>query len=251
MSDRQPVADIIEETQVVVEAAGRRQVDARLIGGLAVRFHAAEGLHPAFARPYKDIDLVVTRGSAGELVRLLADLGYEPNQVFNAMNGNRRMLFYDTANGRQLDVFVASFAMCHAIPLSGRLHVDPISVPLAELLLTKLQVVQLNEKDRRDALAIVHHHEVADHDDDAVNAVVISQLLASDWGLWRTATMNLDKAGGALEDYRLSEDEQSRVRGRLDDLRSRIDEQPKSARWKMRSRIGDRVRWYDEPEEVD
>src|SRR5207244_13327396 len=121
-----------------------------------------DGLDPAFDRIYKDIDVVVSRRSGRDAARLLTDLGYQPDVSFNAMNGNRRMLFYDVPNGRQLDVFVGAFEMCHVIPVADRLTVDPLSLPLAELLLTKLQVVELNEKDRRDALAVVHHHQVTE-----------------------------------------------------------------------------------------
>ena len=235
----------------MMAAANERAVELRLLGGLAVRLHAEDGLHPAFDRAYKDIDVVVSRRAGGSAARLLTDLGYTPNEAFNAMNGNRRMLFYDEPNGRQLDVFVGSFEMCHAIPVAGRLTVDDLSLPLAELLLTKLQVVKLNEKDRRDALAIVHHHEVSEHDRDAINATVVAELLAADWGLWRTTTMNLDRALDAIDEYPLEEHQRGRLRTRLAALLDRIDTQPKARKWKLRDRVGDRVRWYEEPEEVD
>jgi hypothetical protein len=251
VSTRQPCPDIVEEAGLVLAAAAERGIELRLLGGLAVRLHVEDGLHPAFDRVYKDIDVVVSRRSGRDAAQLLADLGYEPNETFNALNRNRRMLFYDVPNSRQLDVFVGSFEMCHAIPVADRLDVDPLSLPLAELLLTKLQVVKLNEKDCRDALALIHHHEVAEHDQDTVNAAVLAALLAADWGLWRTATMNLDHALGAVDRYELSEGERDQIRARLNELRRRIDAQPKSRKWKLRDRVGDRVRWYEEPEEVD
>ena len=34
-------------------------------------------------------------------------------------------------------------------------------------------------------------------------------------------------------------------------LRAAIDEAPKSTRWKLRARVGDRVTWYAEPEEME
>ena len=40
------------------------------------------------------------------------------------------------------------------------------------------------------------------------------------------------------------------MRTRLDDLRIRVDEEPKSPRWRIRARVGERVKWYEEPEEV-
>jgi hypothetical protein len=251
VSGRVPETDVVSEARFVLAASEEQGLGIRLLGGVAVRLHADPSLHPAFDRSYKDIDVVVPRRTAGEIGRMLAELGYEPNQTFNAMNGNRRQLYYDVPNERQLDVFVDRFEMCHAIPLSDRLTIDRISIPLAELLLTKLQVYELNEKDRRDALAILHHHEIEDHDADAVNGAVVATLLAADWGLWRTTTMNLDRAAAAVGEYGLSDDERSMLEQRLQELRRRIDEEPKSRKWKLRDRVGDRVRWYEEPEEVE
>jgi hypothetical protein len=37
---------------------------------------------------------------------------------------------------------------------------------------------------------------------------------------------------------------------RLTALWDRVEEQPKSFRWKSRAKIGDRTRWYEEPEEI-
>jgi hypothetical protein len=251
VSSRIPEADVVSEARFVMAASDGRGLGLRLLGGVAVNLHAEPSLHPAFCRSYKDIDVVVPRRAGGEIGRLLVELGYESNPTFNAMNGNRRQLYYDVPNDRQLDVFIDRFEMCHAIPLSGRLSVDRVSIPLAELLLTKLQVFELNEKDRRDALAILHHHQIEDHDVDAVNGDVVAALLAADWGLWRTTTMNLDRAAAALPEYQLSDDERSTLEQRLEALRLRIEAEPKSRKWKLRGRVGDRVRWYEEPEEVE
>ena len=74
-----------------------------------------------------------------------------------------------------MDVFVSSFRMCHEIPLEKRLSVDEDTVPLAELLLTKLQIIELNEKDVRDTVALLLEHDVTD-DDAGVNAGHIAEL---------------------------------------------------------------------------
>jgi hypothetical protein len=148
-------------------------------------------------------------------------------------------------------VFIGSFEMCHAIPVAERMHVDARTVPLAELLLTKLQVVELNEKDRRDVLALLHHHELASDDQNHVNADRIASLLAADWGLWRTTTMNLGRSRDAIGEYPLTGDERQTLVDRIAQLLQRIDDEPKSTKWKMRDKVGDRKKWYQEPEEVD
>ncbi|MGZ4481944.1 MAG: hypothetical protein ACXVY5_07030 [Gaiellales bacterium] len=250
-TEKTPQSDVVEEASRVLSEAQQAGVQVRLLGGLAVRLHAPEGLHPAVRREYKDIDLVTLRGKGRPAGDLMQAIGYDPNREFNAMNGHRRLLFYDVPHERQVDVFVGSFEMCHVIPISARMDVDPVTVPLAELLLTKLQVVHLNEKDQRDILALLYHHEVGDTDDDTVNGAYVGQLCAADWGLWRTCKMNIERSREALPQYAFSPDERGLVLRRLDDLWAGIEVAPKGAKWKLRDRVGDRKKWYEEPEEVD
>jgi hypothetical protein len=242
--------DILAEAARLVETATERGCTLRVMGGVAVSMHATGGVHPALRRTYGDIDLVAARKQGRPALKVLEAAGYEPNRRFNAMNGGKRLVVYDMDNGRQLDVFVGEFAMCHRIPIADRLQLDPTTVPLAELLLTKLQVVQMNHKDVLDISAILLDHEVAEEDSDAVNAGYIATLLAGDWGLWRTSRGTIETTRAQLGELGLSDEERERVAARLDALWARIDAAPKSLRWRSRARIGDRARWYDEPEEV-
>jgi hypothetical protein len=141
--------------------------------------------------------------------------------------------------------------MSHQIPFGDRLALEPVTVPLAELLLTKLQVVQLNEKDVRDALALLHDHPVEESDGDAINAAQVARLCASDWGLWRTFTANLAALEGHLDRYELPEESKGRIVERIEGLQERIEQEPKPLGWRMRAKIGDRKRWYELPEEVE
>jgi hypothetical protein len=206
----------------------------------------SRGLHPALTRQYKDLDFATSKRSSGDLQKLLRDIGYEPHLGFNAMNGRERLLFYDDPNQRQVDVFVSSFRMCHEIPLEQRLGVDADTVPLAELLLTKLQIIELNEKDVRDTVALLLEHEVTD-DDAGVNAGQVATLCADDWGLWRTITHNLESVRQHLGGYAVDHGLVSR---RLARLQERIEAAPKSRGWRLRAKVGERKRWYELPEEV-
>jgi Uncharacterised nucleotidyltransferase len=241
--------NIVAEGERLLDLASGDGVAVRLLGGVAVRLQAP-ALPPAFDREYKDLDFAAPKGAFREADRLLRDAGYEPHTAFNALNQKERMLFFDTENNRQVDVFIGSFRMCHEIPLNDRLEVQERTVPLAELLLTKLQIVELNEKDVRDTLLLVHGHDVADRDADAINGGRVAELCAGDWGLWRTITANvatvLDHAGR----YDVPDDDRARITARLQALLDRIDAEPKSRGWKLRARIGERKRWYDLPEEV-
>lgn len=245
-----PLADICEEGLRLLSLARAYDSPIGLLGGVAVRLHAAE-LPTALDREYKDLDFAVPKGGGKTAARLLEAGGYQPESVFNAMNAKERMLFRDLAHDRQVDVFIGSFRMCHEIPFTGRLSVGDPTVPLAELVLTKLQIVELNEKDVRDTVLLFHGHEVADHDDDAVNGARIAELCASDWGLWRTITANLDSCRERLSDYALPSADLARVAARLGEVRGWIDAASKSRAWRLRARVGERKRWYELPEEVE
>ncbi len=243
-------SDVVEEALRVAGEAGRVGVPLRLLGGVAVRLRAEGDFDPVFEREYADLDWVAAKGSSAQVQRFFEGLGYVPHVRFNTINGRERLLFFDEENGRQVDVFVGAFRMCHEVPFGERLMLEPVTIPLAELLLTKLQIVQLNEKDVRDALAIFYYHPVGEGDGSMINAKRVAVLCASDWGLWRTFGANLDALGGHMDRYDLSEGDRQRIAHRIRELRERIDDEPKTFGWRMRARIGDRKRWYELPEEV-
>lgn len=235
----------------MAEAAEREGLDLRLLGGVAIKVRAKDGLHPTFEREYADLDWITSRASSNGVQKLLADLGYSPQTRFNAINGRERLLFMDEENDRQVDVFVGAFRMSHEIPFGERLAIEPVTIPLAELLLTKLQIIELNEKDVRDSLAILNNHPVAEEDGDSINAGRVAKLCASDWGLWRTITANLESTAERSGNFDLPEGGEARITDRVRALLERIDEEPKTFGWKVRSKIGERKRWYELPEEVD
>ena len=241
-------ADVVSEGQRLLARAAEGNVPLRLLGGVAIRLRAPSELLPAFRRTYADLDFVTAKKGAGRAAELFRNEGYEPHVAFNALHGRERLLFFDVDHDRQVDIFVGAFAMSHKIPLDARLEVDPVSIPLAELLLTKLQIAQLNEKDIRDALALLEGHPVGDTDGETVNAGRIAALCAADWGLWRTITGNLDTCCALAPGYDVPN--RAEVETRLQDLLRRIEAEPKTRSWKLRAKIGDRKRWYELPDEV-
>jgi hypothetical protein len=246
-----PDPDVAAEALRLAGLGDARGVPLRVVGGVAVALHTSGELHPALRRPYRDIDLVAPRKRDREALAVLVDAGYESNERFNSMAGvHSRLVVYDTANGRQLDVFVGEFRMCHAVPFD-RLAADGPTVPLAELLVTKLQIVRLNEKDVKDIVAILLEHPVGSGDDETVNADRIAELLAGDWGLWRTSRGSVESVRDQLARLELGEDERTLVGARLDELWERVEREPKPLRFRTRARVGDRTRWYEEPDEVE
>jgi hypothetical protein len=243
-----PHADPVAEGRRVVEAAAERELPLRALGGVAVGILCPSSRRPPLVRDYADIDLATTASAKDQVTGLLESLGYGGDKEFNLLHGHRRLYFWDERNQRQLDVFVDEANLCHRIDLKTRLDAAPLTLSLADLTVLKLQVVETNEKDYLDICAIFADHDLS-ADDSGVNSTHIADLAAADWGLWRTLGMVSERSERfALE---LSGfDTGELVAERLRRLRAQLDHVPKSRRWKLRARIGDRKRWYELPEEV-
>ncbi|MBS1676528.1 MAG: hypothetical protein JST08_03995 [Actinobacteria bacterium] len=243
-------ADIEEEALELVAAAGAAGATARLLGGIAVR-QQTPSVEQALHRRSGDIDIAVaTRGEEEAVLELLGARGYELDARFNSMNSGSRGIAHDPGNDRHVDLFVGSFEMCHTIPLEG-LAAEALTIPLAELLLTKLQIVELNEKDLMDICALLAGREVDSGDAGVIDCDRVAALCADDWGLWRTAGLNLERLDGRLDELGLAVETTVTIAARREKLGRAIEERPKSRRWRMRARIGDRKRWYREADEVD
>jgi hypothetical protein len=243
--------DVFDEALRLLAAAQDAEVRVRVLGGMAIALHAGELLHPAFRREIRDIDLATPKRDGRKVSDFLATQGYTANKTFNAMHGARRLLFYDEPNGRQIDVFVGSFEMCHQLPLEQRLDVEALTLPLADLALTKLQIVKLNKKDAYDLYSLLLTHEVADHDSEAINAAWMAELCGRDWGLCHTVQLNLARLRSELDVPELTAPELETIGARIEQLEQAIEQAPKTGKWKLRARVGDRVRWYEDPEEIE
>jgi len=246
------LSELEAEMERLISEAQKEGIFLRLLGGLAVKVHSPHANHRSLERKYPDIDFVTDKASAKKLLNFLPAMGYTPNKTFNTLSGDRRQLWYDEANGRQIDIFIGDFTMCHTLPLADRLEIEPLTIPLAELFLSKAQIVQLNRKDVLDLLALLLDHEVGPGDKETINAEYIAALCAKDWGLYTTISMSLQKLRSFLEEgsIELEAQEVETIMKRLVTLERAMDSAPKTMAWKMRARVGTRVRWYEEVEEV-
>jgi hypothetical protein len=250
VTQRAPLADVEIEALQVVEAARVEGFPVRILGGVAIGILARQPLPERLRRTYADIDLAVGRADGGRTRAMLPALGYEADRSFNSLHGSRRLLFYDTINGRRMDVFVGAFKMCHELDLSARLDVVPNTLSPADLLLTKLQIVELNQKDLIDVVTLLHVCAIGDRPRvDTIDLPRLEFVTGGDWGWHTTIIDNLERvSAGAVE--LLAEDDAAVVRSRVEQIRQAIRLAPKSLSWKVRARVGRRMQWYELPEEV-
>lgn len=241
-------SDVVGEAIRVIAAVDAAGVPARVLGGVAVALHEHHPLPASLTRTYADIDLVVEAGQEGALRSVLEGAGYEADRKFNALYGYKRQLYWDRTNERQLDVFVGRFAMCHELDLRGRLTGTSGTLSPADLLLTKLQVVEVNAKDVVDALALIDLHTVGlEADGDVIGLDRLAAVTGADWGWFTTSSDMLDRLEASAPT--LDPERAATVASRIADIRAAIDGAPKSLRWRARARIGRRMPWYELPEE--
>ncbi|MGO9645008.1 MAG: hypothetical protein ACLPY5_09705 [Candidatus Bathyarchaeia archaeon] len=244
-----PLADIVEETRRLVESADKRGITLRLFGGMAIRFHCPSATHRALERKYADVDFIALRKQSREIKKFFLEMGYAPRVAFNAMSGDKRLIFNDIERRRRVDIFLDIFEMCHRFDFRNRLNLDNPTIPLADLLATKLQVVEISEREYRDIIALMYDHEVGDTDaPETINGSYLAHLCTDDWGLYKTLTINISNILIALDEYALDPEVKETVHKRLDALRSRIENAPKSMGWRMRAKIGEKKQWYQLPE---
>lgn len=245
------VGTLIAQGLALVEEGERRGLQLRITGGVAVAVHCPSAAHRSLRREYGDIDFVTSAHDGRRLDELVLSVGYEAEKRFNSLHGKRRRIYTDPSSGRQVDIFVGDFEMCHSVPLRERLDADSPTISLADLFLTKAQIVELNEKDRLDIYAVLMDHRLGRGDDEEINVDRIAALCGADWGLWRTTMGTLAKLDAGLEsDAAAQEGLRATVSPKVAELRDLLDAAPKTRRWKARARIGERRQWYQLPEDA-
>jgi hypothetical protein len=237
----------------IVEQGTQRGASLRLLGAVAFHVHCPEFQHyqARANRLFTDLDFAAYFKHSQAIRGVFEGLGFQEDREVAVVYARERLVFNDLNSTLHLDVFFDKLDFCHPIPWAGRLEVDSPTIPLAEMLLEKMQIVRLNEKDVIDTLMLVREHPLGQDDSEKINAPRIARMAAQDWGLWRTVTMNLRKVVDFGGNYAwLPQDDRVVIHQRVDQLLEAIDREPKSAAWKARNVVGDRVQWYKDVSEV-
>jgi hypothetical protein len=242
-----------DELKRILDASQKGGLLLRVIGSLAFQMHCPTYgyLQAAMGRAYTDIDFAGYRSQAKEVAILMAGLGYEEEKEVFIVSEGDRAIFNNPKNGLHVDVFYEKLDFCHTIYWTGRLEVDSPTIPLAEMLLEKMQIVKINEKDVIDTIMLLLEHPLGDHDQEVINVARVAMLCAKDWGLWRTTTMNLDKVKRLALTYpQLTDEQKQHVQKQVEQILARLEAEPKTLAWRLRARVGDRVKWYKDVDEV-
>ncbi len=245
------LADGLQEGQRIVAEAQKNGLTMRLLGGLAIAIRCPSAQHPAIKRTYGDIDLAGFKKDGRQIREFFEKrLGYRPNEMFNALRSASRLMFFDIPNVRRVDIFLDYFEMCHKIDLRDSLKKDKMTITMADLLATKLQIVQTNEKDFKDITAILMDHELGKADDhDTINEARIAKLCGDDWGVYKTFSTVLDKTSIMLDSFDVEAKTRENVKQKISKIKTAIENQPKSMNWKLRAKVGEKVPWYKLPED--
>lgn len=246
-------ADLLTtEARRILEAALPAGLSLRLTGSLAVQVRCPRFGHLARAgRDFHDLDFAAYKREAKRILELLSALGYVEDREVVVVSEGARAIYRNANNRLHIDIFFDRLDFCHVIALAGRLEADRPTLPLAELLLGKLQIFRIAEKDLIDIAVLLLEHGFSDSDREGINLKRLARLCAEDWGLWRTASINLEKLERFAKSHQaLDPAQKARLGEQSGALRMRLETEPKPLAWRLRAKVGDRVKWYKDVEDV-
>jgi hypothetical protein len=162
----------------IVRRADAKGIPLRLVGGRAVQALCPD--LPPRVRDGQDLDLATTSKARKALAGHLEQEGFEADRHFNALYGHKQ-LFFRSAD-HTLDVLVDRLEMCHTLEFADRLDRLQATLDVTDLLLSKLQIVELNEKDLHDVVYLLAGFEVAPGENPGTIALDRwNDVLGDDW----------------------------------------------------------------------
>lgn len=243
-----------EEGQRLIAEGSKRGIHLRLLGAIAFQFQCPKYsyLTKKLNRVLTDLDFAAYYKEFDGIVKMMRELGYRDEPMVTALWGEKRTIWDHQSNGVHVDIFFNGLEMNHDVPFKDRLDIDPVTISLADLLLEKMQIVHINEKDIIDSIMLLREHEIGGPEQPGtIDAKYIAKLLSSDWGFYYTFTTNLKKIVDNLPKYEvLTNEDREVVTSKAQKLQKLIDDQSKSMGWKVRAKVGPKSKWYRDVEEV-
>lgn len=241
---------LVDQSPKIVDAASLNGCPVRILGGIGVELQAADKpeISTRFSRNPKDIANNLSKKNARTIERTLVQMKYRPDERFNLFHGHSREIWY--AGTYQIDVFFDKLEMCHTIDLRKRLDLDGPALNVSDLLLSKLQIVRINEKDIIDSIILLLEHDL-EGKKIGIDMKYVCSLLSHDWGFYHTVEINLARLRNfVINDKRVREDERKIILEKINSIEESLEASDRSYTWKIRSLIGEKKKWYNEVEEV-
>ncbi|MGB9693617.1 MAG: hypothetical protein ACPLYF_02115 [Fervidobacterium sp.] len=253
-SNKEQEAQLIELCKKITSLAREEGVLLRALGAVAFRIHCPQFKYIEYdsGRFLSDLDFATYHSHIIGVERIFAKLGFMQDERVKVLHGNQRRIFDHLETGWHADVFVDRLSFCHDIDFHGRLEVDFPTIPLAELLLEKLQIVNFELKDAIDSVVLVREHDIGENDNETINCKVIARICSSDWGFWNTIQLNLEKIRHFTEESKILKpvDKEDIIK-KVGFLKRVIDEEPKTVGWKLRAKVGEKKKWYKDVEDIE
>ena len=243
-----------EEGPRLVREGSKRGLHIRLLGAIAFQYHCPKYnyLTAKLHRQLSDVDFAGYNSERKAIDKMMREFGYADEPMVSALFGHQRMIWDNKSNGLHVDIFFDKLEMNHDIPFTGRLELEEITIPLADMLLEKMQIVRINEKDIVDTVMLLREHTIGNSAaPETIDGGYIAELLSNDWGFYYTFTTNLKNVEDRLNLYpELTEEDRADVSKKIHELLSILDKQPKALAWKLRARVGPKTKWYKDVEDV-
>ena len=246
---------MIAEARRIIAGAKERNLHLRLLGAIAFQIQCPKYnyLSRKLNRILTDLDFAGYSKEGYKVAEMMREFGYADEPTITAMFGHRRMIWDNKSNGQHADLFLDKLEMNHDIPFEKRLDIEDLTIPLADMLLEKMQIVHINEKDVIDTIMILREHTVTEgNGQKTIDASYISKLLSNDWGFYYTVTTNLQKVENGLAQIgELSADDRTDISAKIKELLALIEKEPKTFSWRLRAKVGPKTKWYKDVEEVN
>lgn len=230
----------------IVQAAHGRRLALRVMGDTAVRLRCpTAAMFPATEND-EILELIARGRASSEVEGLMKERGLHAETRFNMLHGSERLRFVEPEAKLPIEVFLDAFESFHRLELAERLQLNEVTLPLADLLLLELQVVDSTPQDQKRILCLLADHDLGSGAD-SMDPARIVEVCADDWGWYKTVTMNLGNVIKVAPTL-LKGDQPALVEQRARQLIKAIEDAPKSMGWQVRARLGERRPWYNVPE---
>ena len=246
--------EFVDEALGLVRDAEAEGIRLRILGSIAYRLQCPNNLHlfQDTKRVLTDVDFAAEKKQNRAIRQFLAARGYVADEGIYVASEGARHAYLHKDTGLNVDVFADELYFCHRIPFKDRLDLDRPTISTTDLLLEKMQIVEINLKDFKDTVVLMLEHALSTEQagPKAIDVAYITGMMRQDWGFYYTFTTNLKRVPDYFGEFPSIEDRQRTVvQDRVKALLEAIESAPKTLGWKMRSKIGTRSLWYQEVSE--